>query len=205
MSLDTLTDPQVAALLVLCAGAANADLAELDEPAIQSAYGWPVKPGRTPGMQFPALAIYRGEQRHYQRTFRHAEVECAFTFEFWAPPTPLDAIEARWPLLHKVWGSTLAAVLAGHHESVASDALLLSVAGIVDVVLFGNASPRVRYQAPDPEGTVMPSFLGVMTLRHRTEIDTSALADLLSLAADVVIDSGSADSQPTAQVLVETA
>lgn len=155
MSLDSFTDTQVAALLMLATGAANADhAATAGEDVVVGVVGAPFEPGMLGMTKLPALFVYRQNQAGKEESQFDLNTTSTFIVDYWAPLTPLERIPLRWPLLKKVWLSIAKAFQGGMHPDVSNGAQVLRQAGLRAEVGGG----RVDYSRGLSEGGVYPFF-----------------------------------------------
>lgn len=208
-TLDDFADPQVTALLTLCAGAINANLATTSpstRPIVAKTYGWPVRPERITQSETPLLCIYRRRQETVPVTIKHREQRVTFEFFYTMGPAPADRVDARWRLPPLVWKELTRVIGKGHDPAVSSDGLILHAAGIMRPDELRRV---VDYEQPRGDGDVWPGFVGTMVISHRDEIDVSALQDLLQLDAQYRLTNRAGsdqlqDESPTPAVGSET-
>lgn len=202
---DSLTDPQIGALLTLCYGAVIANVpldAGSPDVMIKSVAGWPVPRAQLSAEMLPILMIYRREESPVQRTTVHSDARVTFVFEYVMPTATDQRAELRWPALQAVWHELSRVVAAGHDPSVAADALILRTAGFIDIDLTDRGR-RVLYTQPDPARDIMPSFVGTMILTTRDTYDLSALQDLVDLDAQLRLERPDAATAPSDELLAE--
>lgn len=152
---DQFTDVAVATLLMLCKGAADADLnATIGGPAVETVLGYP--PGTSvPAGSFPLLLIYRqGETAQEQGATRYVP-QTTFAIQYVASNAVDQNVGPRWPLLPRVWWSMIKALQQGYHPSVSSGAEVMAQAGLR---LQLGATSRVTYQRLPGTEAVFPSF-----------------------------------------------
>lgn len=168
MSLDSFTDTQVAALLMLATGAANADLqATAGEPVVKASIGAPIDIPNVGQGNLPALFIYRLDSSGKEESQYELNAYSTFAIEYWAPLCPADKMITRWPLLRAVWASVAKALQGGMHPSVSSGAYVLEQAGL-RAELGPGTTASFRRGASD--GGFYPFFSGRM--RFYEEIAT---------------------------------
>lgn len=208
---DGFVDPQKAALLALCTGALNANLATSapsDFPIVTKAYGWNPDRTRISQAECPCLWIWRMRQRTVAVTTVRTEHLVTWAFHYTMGPATRDRAESRWALPPLVWEELVRVIGKGHDPAVSADALILRAAGFVR--MDEKASGRVvDFEKPEPGGDVWPGFTGTMDLSHRREIDLSALQDLLELDAQYRLSNRDGsdqlqDEDPTPDVGSET-
>lgn len=180
MTLQSLSDPQTAALITLLAGGLNAELQPTTtESVVVATYGWPaITAERVPQLGHPALAVWRESEQVYQRTAAHLHYRVVWRIDYAAPATKIDLVGARWPLLRNVWATALDLIMTGHHASVSSDADVLKDAGFVELLINREARPSISYLAPTVGDTIYPAFQARVPLEHREAADISALPAL---------------------------
>lgn len=177
MALHDVTDPQVDALRLLLAGGLNAALVgETTEPVVAATVGYPgvVPGGRVTLNALPLLAVYRTTDRETRRTSRWRETLATFRIDYTTPATPLELIDARWPILRAVWTETLKLLCAGSHPAVSGGADILRDAGFVEIIEDARG-PNVRYVAPRNEEAAYLRFEAEFQAKHRPARDISAL------------------------------
>jgi hypothetical protein len=183
MSLDSATDPLVFAIEALLPTAVNAELqATLGENAIGGFVRYPAAAGALsgPGM-YPAMMVWRLEDRldETEADYDFAELSI-FRLDYYAPPTPIDALHTRWPLLRAVWVEAIKALMKGGHPDVSAGANVLKAAGLRRV---DRLRSRVRYLwAPQGE-QVVPGFQAELALETESDFDIGIIppADLDTL------------------------
>lgn len=191
MSLDSATDAVVAALRTLLKGGVNAETAaDLGADAVVQTYGWPIAVDQVPAMTLPALNVWRYEEVNEAHTFGHVRTNATIRIDYYATPAGPLSVDNRWPLLRRVWDEITQLIRVGHHPSVSGDANLLSAAGVIEVPY---SQMRVKYLMAPSGGQAFPLFQGQALFRHRTEIDVSALQDLVDLDATYNLKTDGAD------------
>ena len=179
MSLDSFTDTQVAALLMLATGAANADhAATAGEDVVVGAVPAPFDLGLLGATKLPALFVYRLNRAGKEESQFDLNTASTFVVDYWLPATPLQRIPLRWPLLDKVWISIAKAFQGGMHASVSSGAQVLLQAGLRAEV--GGA--RVDYSRGLSEGGVYPFFRSSFRI-YEEGADDVGVTDVADLPA----------------------
>lgn len=197
MSLDSFIDVQVAALLMLAKGAANADLqATAGEPVIDAAVGAPIDIGHLGQTRLPALFIYRLDSSAKEESQYELNAFSTFAIEYWAPVCPADKMLLRWPLLRAVWGSITKALQGGMHASVSSGSQVLKAAGL-RAEIGGTTTVSFRRATADGGGGFYPFFSARMRFYEQftrnvgvTDIDDLDL--FLRLHADYLLPGATA-------------
>lgn len=179
---DSFTDVSVSTLLMLCKGAADADLlATIGGPAVETVIGYPII--NVPVGSYPVLAISRQIENGQDQGFTRWNPITTFDVRYIAPVCGEDRIPARWPLLHHVWWSMIAAVQQGYHASVSSGAKVMSQAGLRLMLTSAN---RVTYQRLTGTEGVFPSFAASFACEEAVDNtigceDVAGLPDFLTL------------------------
>lgn len=206
-SLDTCTDPQLAALATLIRGAVNYDMRndprfQVEDDAIAEVYGHPRPVGLLSALKLPALCIFRASESYEEFTFSKDYFVADFQFDYIADSTKHENIGTRWTSLRPIWRRLFEAVREGQHPQVYDNRELLAVAGIemIDV-----KATKVRYSfAPDAKGYTYPYFSGLIRLRH-VEVDPAADPALfLSLAASYQLIGAEPEEQPLIESVTYT-
>ncbi len=202
MSLDVITDPQVAALIGLSKGAVNAELqAELTENAIEGTFNHPRPLAILGDSSLPALAVYRRSERKVRRTNGRIERRVVFVFDFICRPVGIDEIELRWPLLQRVWEELWSAIDASKHDAVAGGAEVLELAGFTEIE---SDTAEVSYDYAPQERTAFPFFRALIVGWHREKTDISTLADFRELWARYhLMGEGAVDQNPVVVSLAQ--
>lgn len=198
MSLDSFVDTQVAALLMLATGAANADhAATAGEDVVVGAVGAPFDPGLLGATKLPALFVYRQNQAGKEESQFDLNTTSTFIVDYWAPLTPLERVPLRWPLLKKVWLSIAKAFQGGMHPDVSSGAQVLRQAGLRAEV----GGSRVDYSRGLNDGGVYPFFRSAFRF-YEEGSDAVGVTDVADLSAFLALYSdwllpGATDTTPT--------
>lgn len=181
MSLNAITDPQVAALIELARGAVNAELApETGEDAVVGTYNHPRPLAIQGDVKLPSLAIYRRSERRQRRTQQRLERRVVIVIDYLCRPVGIDEIGLRWPILQRVWNEIVEAFHAGKHEAVAGGAPILSVAAFTAIE---SDTMEVNYDFASQDQLAFPFFRGTLVVWHREKADISRLPDLRELWA----------------------
>lgn len=184
MSLDSATDPQLAAMLTLAQGAVNANLrAALGVDAIVKVTGHPIPIEIVSTLKLPILSIHRqvlGQRRRGSMPWRNGYERAELVIEYITTPTPLDKLDTRWPLLRLVWRELLLVLQTGHHVDVGGNAPIMELAGVVALDL---ARATARCGFVEGESTVFPRFVGNLAMEHEHAADLTKLDALVSLDA----------------------
>ena len=126
MGLDDQTDAQVDAVATLLS---EAIVNKFGAAALIRTYKWPIALGIAPNLQFPLLAVYVPNERQ-ERSGHFDDIRTTtFRIDYYAPITPIDRIELRWPLLRAVWALCLTRLRAGYDPAV-DDAANIREVGI---------------------------------------------------------------------------
>lgn len=158
MSLDVVRDYAIEAIAALCKGTVNAKLEPvLGENAINKTFGAPLPLPLLPAPVFPALCIYRLNDRDKDRGDWIFEDVSTFRFDYYVGPTPIDRIDQRWPLLREVWEIMLAVLRVGRDPSVAEEAEILKTGGVTRYVL---GSARNEYLFAPANSQAYPMLRG---------------------------------------------
>lgn len=177
MSLDVFVDTQVATLMMLATGAANADLeATAGEPVVVAAVGAPLEPSLIGQMKLPALLVYRPTGSVREESEFDLNGVSTFQVDYWAPLTPLDRIATRWPLLRKVWLSIAKAIQGGMHPEVSNGAQLLRAVGLRAEI----GGHRVDFARGVTDGGVYPFFRATFLIYEQgaDDVGVTDVADL---------------------------
>jgi hypothetical protein len=205
-----IVDLQAEALVELLYGGVNGDIDSDDpeNPTIQKAHAHPLDNERLTCGGLPALLVFRRAQREDRRTGTGPrEHIVTWQVEYHLAPMATERAHEGAAMLAMVWEKCVALVCKGRHVDVQDNALILDVAGFIDV---GDLGP-VAYTLPTATQDIAPSFIGTMILRHRTPHDTSALQALLSLDAQYRLVGGTGDTaladaeQPLVREILTTA
>lgn len=181
MSLDSFTDTQIATLLMLATGAANADhQTTAGEPVVVGAVGAPFDIGMLGMAKLPALFIYRPNGTTRAQSQFDVNADSVFVVDYWLPATPLMRIPERWPLLRKVWLTIAAAFQGGMHASVSNGAQVLRQAGLRTDV----GGHRVDYSRGLSDGGVYPFFRATFRI-YEEGSDVVGVTDVADLPAFV--------------------
>lgn len=193
-ALDSIPDPLLTPLLALLKDAVNADLA-LDMAAagapVEAAIATVSKVPFTLSLEgegtLPALHAYRIRSSTSRATFVHLNHVSRLQFAYATPATGRDLLDARWPLLDRVWHAMLRALRRGGHANHAAGADVLLDAGVVSVALTG-AFKREAFIEGAHE--VFPGFVAEVdvTWRNALDVDQGPFFPVLSLDAQLYVD-----------------
>lgn len=208
MGLDAAIDPVITAMRALAQGGVNANLAELlGVDAIVKTFGHP-RPfefGLT-DTDLPALAVYRLRQRTMRQGARKERTQhLTVGLDFTASMRGHNKVDSRWDLLHLVWDELVRVLRAGHHTATASDAALLSLAGVVDFLEADDDEPEARFGYERHGSAHYPAFRATVTVKVRRPDDLSALKPLLSFLGEYRLAGESAELPESEQPLVRNA
>ncbi len=195
--LDQQTDPQIEAIGGLLFAVLRA---KLGVEAVARVYHWPVRIELVPTLQVPALAVYRLTDQLVAAADAVEDVDAAnIRIDYYAPVTPLDRIDLRWPLLRRAWRICRGALQVGWHLSYV-DALdqpisLSSVGFDVPAAIGGN----VAYQTAPADAGVVPMFSATISLRSSDFVDLTdyPVDDLETVVTNAFVDPA-VDSDPNA-------
>lgn len=187
-AIDGHVDPQIAAVANLLAGVIRA---EFGSEALAQVHTWPLQLGLVPATRFPCLAVYVANERQEKSDHEDDFRTVTLRVDYYAPLTPIDRIEARWPLLRKVWTLCLSRLRVGWDPRVSAGAKLMRLAGFE---VPGPTTGMVTYEtAPADTANVIPSFSGSVTIGVGQDFDWSAfeLDDLEGIDTTSTIDGAS--------------
>lgn len=188
------TDVSVSTLLMLCKGAADADLlATIGGPAVERVIGHPVL--NVPAGGYPVLMIHRASEIGMEQGQTRWNPLTTFEIRYIAPVTTDTNISARWPLLHRVWWSMIAAMQQGYHPSVSSGAKVMSQSGLT--MILGEGARVVYQRLPGDTGGVYPSFVASVQMSEAVD-DTIGTVDVDDLDAFLALHTTLAPSDATA-------
>lgn len=173
--LDRHIDEPLEALLGLLDSALNGEIAVDEDQACASTHGWPISLARLPAAKLPALAVWRQRATFAPRMTGAHDERVTLRLAYLLPPTPLDRVGARWPLLQRAWEVVTCTLLAGHYVSHRDDAPVLEAAGFVDVDLTGAT---VDFLTPRVDEEIVPQWEATIVVTLRTAPETSTLDDL---------------------------
>lgn len=191
-ALDTVEDPLITPLLAFLKDAINGDLApemppgNTPEPAVASVAPHPVALEIAGETALPLLSCYRVRSRTRQRTVTYVDRTVTLQFTYVSAATAREQIEARWPLLERVWVALESALLEGAHPAHAGGANVLAALGVIEVPL-GTSQKREGFQ---PGGDfAYPCFIAEVDLlvQSSSAPDTSHLYPALSFQSDLYI------------------
>lgn len=168
MSLDSATDAVIDAMVMVASDAANATLAAtLGEDAVATVAKWPVsQPSQVGANNLPVLAISRLEERDESDTISDDNERTTIRIAYIADATPVDARDARWPLLRAVWSAVKRALREGVYPQFGDSEGDMSKAGVTAYV---SGSARVQYALLQGADTFYPSFVATMTFEASNE------------------------------------
>ncbi len=196
MGYEALSDPLVDALRAIAKQEVTAALdTEVGEgsPAVRETRGFPFSLDLIERAGLPAMFVHR-ERAAAQPTGRHGDDELVtVAFEYVGQPTPMAKLDARWPLLHRVWSELKRAV----QDGLVDDVPVLCPAG---VQRLEPKSPTVEYAFASDGSNAYPFFVGRMQFLWRPPTATPEYAELLELVADINRVDGDPDLQPEVQV-----
>lgn len=173
--LDGYRDEQLDALLALLRDSLNGELSVDADQACESVHAWPTVPARLPVHALPALAVWRQRSGFVPRATGAHDQRVTLRFLYVLPPTPLERVGERWPLLTKAWDLVACTLLAGHYASHRDDAEVLRDVGFVDVDIAGAS---VDFATPAADADVQPQWEATITVTLRTSGDTTSLDEL---------------------------
>lgn len=207
MSLDTAEDIVVDAFRALAQDEVTRLLADLtnvgDEPvpAVLETRGFPAPIDLIEATALPTMVVYRSREVETQRTMRHVDSRTTLVFVYTAPPTTLDKLGPRWPILRRVWRALLEAVSAGEIGEPGVRVNVLTGVGVVEV---DAESASVVYDfAADAEGQAFPQFRGEITIEERPVVELD-LVDFRELFARINRPDGNLEIQPQVEVHART-
>lgn len=180
--LDNQTDAPLEALLALLKTALNAEIGVPQDAAVATTHLWPITTGRLPVAAYPALAIWRTRETFLPRITGPHDQRVTLRIAYVLPPTPLDRLGVRWPLLRRAWEELTTYFLAGSHPSHEDGEDVLTAAGFID---FDVPGAVVDYGTAPADEDVLPRFEATITVTIRpTGADLDELEDL-SLATEI--------------------
>ncbi len=182
MGWEDISDPVLDALQLVCLARVNAALG----PHLGAGYQplrftreYPIPLDQVPTLTLPGMAIYRRRERGEARG-KHVDWNTRVEFQYWAPPTLLNKLNERWPLLHAVAEQVFLALQDGTDPSSGED--VFRPAGIVKV---DDVSWEVEYNfATDSGGqNAFPVFLAAMNFSVRPATPATDLPWLREMLA----------------------
>lgn len=173
--LDRLRDEPLEALLALLKAALVGEIDVEGDQACATTHAWPITAGRITAGELPALAAWRQRQGFSPRMTGAHDERVTLRLAYMLPPTPREAVGARWPMLTEAWSVVACTLLAGHYVSHRDDAEVLRDAGFIDVDV---ANAVVEFLTPPLDADVQPQWEATVVVTLRTAPDTSALDDL---------------------------
>lgn len=168
------------------------------------AYVWPARHELMPAMQVPALVVCRESERSEPASDTVEDVTTTtLRIEYYAPVTPLDRIERRWPLLRAVWKRVQLVLRAGWHPSFVDDE-----DAVVRLADFGWDLPAsvvgvAKYELLTSDSGLIPRLVATVTLRSSTYHDTTDYPsdDLETLVSTVAVDDD--EEHPAFEMIVD--
>lgn len=138
---------------------------------------WPIPVGLIPAGRLPALVVSRESDREEGAVLEETSEVASIRIEYYAPVTPLDRVELRWPTLRRVWRHCLMTLRLGYDERVANGERLLAGAGFdVPAAVTGTA----RYLTAPIEGSVVPYLQATVSMRSSGTFDWDVTYDDLT-------------------------
>ncbi len=180
---DGQTDPVVEGLRAIALQKVNAALlADLGRNAIEKTHPYPIVPGLLPAQQLPAMAIFASKRSvvpHGQKVFRRG----TYTFNYFAPQTPIHDLGKRWPLLYDVFEELQHAIRAGRWTDSGDAARdLITDADVIEV--RGNTM-AVEFSFAPSGDLVTPFFSASIEIDSDPRPqDNTALEDFDAIDAD---------------------
>jgi hypothetical protein len=194
MSLDVTTDPLVAAVGTLARVHVNAELqATLGEDAIRKVYSHPHPLSIASVFDLPALNVVRADETSRRAPLydlggrnatRYARVPLAITYI--TPPTSLEALDRRWPLLQNVWSRLFAALSEGYSVH-AGGSEIYTAAGVIEFLPEGTTKREIYADASAGGAGIFPAFEARIELLTRDIVTPAELGPLLSILASYVL------------------
>jgi len=181
VSIDSQSDPPLAAIAALARGAIVADLGA---DVLVKVFEDPRNLFTIAAADLPALCVHRVSEQTRRRNSTQLVNDIVVGFEYALPSTSVEARAARWPTLAAVWQSLSRAVLAGKHPAVSDGADVLTAAG----VFAESESARVLQYTfveggRDTEPELKPRhpiFIAQIAVTHTPdEVDVASLNDFL--------------------------
>lgn len=193
-ALDTVEDPLITPLLAFLKDAINSDLspetppATTPEPAVATTALHPVVIEIAGETALPLLSCYRVRSRSRRRSVTYIDRTVTLQFTYVSAATAREQLDARWPLLERVWVALEGALLAGAHPAHEDGANVLTPLGVIEVPL-GASQKREAFQAGGDY--TYPCFVAEVELvvQTTTTADTSHLYPALSFQSDLYIGS----------------
>lgn len=177
MSIDSLLDPQLAAVAALVRAAVTADLGA---DMIIALYDDPRALQTITAGKLPALCIYRKSERRRRRNSAALVRDITVYFDYVLPSTALEKRSGRWPALGQVWNTIADVVIAGGHAALSDGADVLDAASL-HVELENSA--QAAYDVAEGGAQNYPCFRGQLVIAHSPpEVDVATLPDFLRFA-----------------------
>jgi hypothetical protein len=186
--IDVTRDPLLVPLLAFLMAAINADIGQVmmdesgrEQDAIASTLIRPQSLDTDP--DGARLSAYRLRSKPVRTGFGRIDHVLTLQFDYVTPSCGMSQVEARWPILDRVWVALIEAMSNGSHEAYEDGADALALAGIVWVNLQ-SAQKADLYAEGD---VTFPAFRGTLevTWRNGKSVDTSALYPALSFTTQI--------------------
>lgn len=204
MSYESAVDPVVSALRAMAIANTLPALALVfgdvaSYPAIRSTRGAPFTLEMIEGAQLPMLCVHVVSEREAMMG-KKRDAQLTVVFEYIGPQTPLQKIDARWPMLRTVWRQLVEDVIEGSVQ----DAPGLDAVGVVQV---DYETAAVEYDYATDGEQAYPYFRGTIGALYRPPTDTAELADYLEMHARIYRDvpgDGDAANAPRVEFIART-
>jgi hypothetical protein len=191
-SYDEQSDEQIDAIAYLLAESLRA---KFGPDIIAKVYTWPVRLDLAPMIQFPCLVVYRDSDRQEVASQDEDVETMTVRVDYYAPKTPLDRIELRWPVLRNVWKWCIGILRMGRDPEVDDGDRILDAA---DIDAPSLAVGTARYLiAPADSDFAMPCFQASVTLTS-TKLFEDLFEDGVAISRihTTAMSDGSADADP---------
>lgn len=205
-ALDCITDPLITPILGLLKFAINADLARdmvaasVDvEDVIKTTSPVPFAlPMEGEGV-LPALHCYRVRSKSSQFSIFFTDHTSTLQFIYASPAAGRDNLEARWPVLDRVWHSLIRTLKSGSYPGYASDADVMLDAGVVRVAL---ATTNKREIFIEGGGLTYPGFIAEVEVvwRDGNDNDQTVYPDATSFDGRIFVNTNG-DTSGTPDVI----
>lgn len=166
-AIDSHEDAQIDAVAALLYGSIRN---RFGVEACSKVYKWPLRLDLAPMAQFPCLVVYVPSERQ-ERSDTDDDIRATtLRVDYYAPTTPLDRIEARWPLLRAVWTHCLSRLRIGYDPAISSGDKIMQAAGFE---VPGPTTAATTYQAAQVDTGIVPSLSATVTLGVSQAFDWS--------------------------------
>lgn len=135
------------------------------EPALVRTHNHPIPSELANVDQTPMATVYPRRDAVEVRSSKHRlDAVTVFRIEYVLPPTPLENLDVRWPILRRVWRELAHLLCAGRTPSLEANAAVLELAGVTELDL---TDATVTYEPYVGGGQVYPALAADITVRSR--------------------------------------